>query len=709
MTADVDLTRPQTANTDTRPFIGRFVRRQGNYGTIGAVGRVSTGAVEILDDSKRHLVETQGVTHAHLAPGDWVQFDVVRNSRPRAPEYKTIHLRRLPRYAVLPEASVAEYRVLLTKEGWRGEKRPGVWALRTSGDRVLVIELEAGNDGALRTPRKAACDVHWYGYRDELVVQLPAEGGAEYVFVCDLDAPSGSFDWSDEADHIARVIRSLSDANDPVVPEIITWLELHREEGTGRVFAAGVDHQAAEAALRSGELAERLRADRDLLKTYLDAALQDDAVREAVATWAREGLGAEAARLRAELELEIAEARGLSAAELRAEIEVARLEALAKVEVEAAELAETRRAEAEASRQDAEAALAARLQALDVEFAERRSTLEQDVETHREALEDIKAESEAATAQLEQVRSDEEAARGRLVTTTAQIDRLLTIADRLDPPANQLATAVAAPVGGIQHIFHERPLAAAAAKGQLIGRQVLLTDGGKEQMRLLAALLLAGELPVLIGGDAAGLLSVAEALLCPGRSASIEADPTMISIDDLWARPGSGVPTALACAAAAAASGGAALVIIRGIERSGARFWFPALAAALRSGALPRGLLVCCVAGDPEHEEVEALPRDLHLIEVEGALADSAYLAGPALLTPPGLELTALDPGPAPGDLSPANPLLATLGFKPPLHQAMRIARIFVEARALFDKGTARSVVERIARTMAERAGRRAP
>lgn len=704
---------PAAQGNDTRRYVGRFVRRQGNFGMIAVVGRGGP-SVELLDAKrlfpKDGCVETQGVVHARLALGDWAEFDVVRNPRPRAPEYKTSHLRRLPRYAELPESALAGYRALLTKVGWRGERRAGLWALRMSGDRVLVVELEVGKDGALRIPREAAREVHWCTYRDALVANLPVDGGSEAVFLGDAAAASGSFDWSDEADHVAQVIRSLADGSDPYVADLITWLELHHEEGTGRVFAAAVDYGKAEAALRSGELAERLRADRGLMKAYLDAALQDDQVRQAVAEWAREGHSEEVERHRQELEREMGCAREASIAEIASEAEARRAEEFAKVEAMAAQLAETRGAEADARMRETEARHVNRLKALEGEFDLRREALEQAAAEQVSALEAIRAETDAANGQLDQVRADETEARERLAAVCTEVDRLLAIASRLEMPDRPPTATVQVPASGLGHIFHARPHAPAAKKGALIADQVLLTDNGKQLMRMLATLMLAGELPVLTGGDARGLLQVAEALFCPGRSASIEADPTIISVDDLWSRPGSGAPTALAAAAKAAEDGGATLVTIRGVERSGARIWHGALADALRGGALPRGLLIACVADDRSHEEIEALPRDTHLVEVEGALTDSAYLAGPTLLSPPALELETLDPGEMPGDLSAANPLLATLGFKPPLDLGLRIARMYVEALPLLgDEGVARSVVNGIARTIGERTGLRVP
>lgn len=713
MKSDPDAT-PAAIPEDTRPYVGRFVRSQGNYGTILVVGR-GGGVVELLDDAKRlfpkgGLVETQGVVHAGLSAGDWAEFDLVRNPRPHAPEYKTVHLRRLPRYAVLPESTLAGYRALLTKSGWHGDRRGTLWALRISGDRVIVVDLVPGADGGLRIPRKATREVHWFACREDLVAGIPADGGREYVFLGDTSAPLGSFDWSDESDHVAQVIRSLAGANDPCVADLITWLELHHEEGSGRVFAAAADHDAAEAALRSGELAERLRADRELMEAYLDAVLKDDQVRDAVAAWAREGHGEEAERLRKELKDELERERGAGLSQIAAQVEAKRSEEFAKVEAEAAQQAQARLAEMAAELRGEEEAHAERLRAFETDFDRRREKLEQQEAELASRLKAAQDETEAAQARLDQIRRDEAEAQGRLATVGTEVDRMLAIEGRLDAQERLPVAAAQAAEGGMGLIFHARPRAAAAKKAKLIAHQVLLTDHGKQLLRQLATLMLAGELPLLTGGDAQALLKVAEALLCPGRSASIEADPTIISMEDLWSRPGSGAPTALAAAAEAAGDGCTALVTIRGIERSGARIWHPALADALRSGALPRGLLIACVTNEPEHEEVAALPRDAHMIEVEGALTDSAYLAGPALLSPPALELEALAPGEVPEDLSSANELLATLGFKPPLDLSLRIARIYVEAVALLgDETAARSLVDGIVRRMAEGMGLRAP
>ncbi len=712
MKTDADPACSAMTSPESAPLIGRFIRRQGQYGTVAVLGRACPPGVKIFDDPKRlfprdGLVETHALAHHNvLVAGDWVEFDVVRNTRPRAPQYKVVHLRRLPRYAVLSGGGLSSYRALLTNEGWPGDRRSGLWALRVADDKVLIVELEAGKDGALRIPRSAAREVRWCAYDDRAVVRLQADASSECVFVADPNQVDGSFDWSDEADHVARVIRALSDANDPRVADIIAWLDLHHEEGTGRVFAATVDHKAAEMALRSGELAERLRADQSLMKAYLDAALHDEDVRNAVATYAREGHGEERARLREELIRDLAEEKERALSDLAVELERGRDEAKERLRQEISELGDALRRDVDARQRTAEEALAIRIAELDHDFESRKANLQQQLVSEEAVLASTRNAAQAAEADLAQVRLDADSERVRLRETTTEIDRLLAVADRLGmPEAPVPPTAAPARPVGVGCVFPERETVDVGAKGKLIGQHVLLTDRGKDMLRRLVVLLLAGELPILFGRDSADFLRLAEALLSPGRFAAIEADPTLISVDDLWARPGSGVPTLMAAAAAATNTGGAVMVAVRGIERSGARFWMPALVEALRGGGLPRGLLVCCVVNERDHEEVSALPQGWPLIEVKGAFIEGAYSVAPTLLTAPKLDLLALDPGPMPEDLSVASPLLLDLGFEPDLGQAMRIARMFVEARALVgDDAEAKKLVRALAQSMARQA-----
>ena len=699
-------------STSAEWLVGHFVRRQGQFGTVSVVARRSGAGIELIPDPRKIFprdgcVETQGINqNAGLRPGDWLEFDVAKNHRFRAPECKVVHLKRIPRLAVLPERGTLEHRVLLTGEGWSGDRRPGLWAFRLTGDMILVGELELGEDKRLRLSRASAREVKCYRYHEDSVVRLSTGKISDDVYILPEETPDTSFDWSDEVDHIGRVVRALAGAGDPRVSDIIAWLELHHEAGTGKVSAASGDKEEAFEALRSGALAARLRADRELMEIYLSSALDNEGVREAVAAYAREGHGAEWDRLRAEMADEVASEKGERLQELLAEIEIKRVAGLASLDQELTRLDEAERGAQAARLALDEREAAARIAALEMEVTAKRDELECEMALRKGALAEKNEAVAAAEVELSSLSSEIENACARLGEVKSEIDRLLAIAHRLDP-AGPGASHASRATAVFPVTFPEHPLTEAAAKVDLISRNVMLSDKGKEALESLLVLFLSGELPILVGDQVSDLLRVAETIIAPGRFVSIDADPTLISIDDLWSRPGSGMPTLLATAADAAKGGGAVIAVVRGIERSGARFWMPALAEALRCGILPRGLFVCCTVDDREHDEIDELPSGAPWLEVADAFRPEAYSAAPTLLSPSRLALESLGPGASAADLSAVTAMTLGLEQYRSVNLMMRAARIFAEGVvALGDEDKACRLVARVMQSLTAKAGK---
>ncbi|ELP96356.1 hypothetical protein A979_22717 [Pseudomonas syringae BRIP34876] len=705
MTVDVRTERGVSAAAELRRFAGHFVRWQGQYGSIAVIGLLNTDGLEVIANPMRlfprdGLVEIQSGGNGDLHPGDWVEFDVIKNTRYRAPAYKALHLMRLPRFAVLPESTLPIYRDLLTREGWSGDSRPGVWALRLAGETVIVVELEAGKDGRLRIARASAREVKRYHYAQGCVVRTNNGARSDDVYVTSISSEMTALDWSGDVDHISRVVRSLAGMGDPRVPEIISWLELHEELITNRASATSEDREPELDMLRSAALANRLRADRKLMEVYLAAVLHDEAVRDVVANYVKEGHGAERNKMRVELDEEITAEKMRRLTQLSVEIEAERTASKARIEQETQKHEASVRSECDQRLMHAELAAFNRIQALETSVTERRDQLEHQIAEQAQKLVNIKSDAAVVETEQNELRAEAEKARTELTDVKGEIDRLLAVAAQLSSTtisASQLAVSNV----GVGRVFPNHPKVGAALKGELITRQVMLSDKGRELLQSLVITLLSGELPILVGGDSADLLRVAEAIICPGRFVSIEADPTLISLDDLWARPGSGVPTLLAAAAEAARDSGAVLVVIRGIERSGARFWLPALSEVLRSGGLPRGLLVCCTVHEPEHDEVSTISGSVPWFEAKGAFSLGAAFAGPSLLTPPRIKLEVLDPGPMPTDLSIANSLAIEFGENLSLDIAMRSARMFAEAITLLgDIESAQRLVVKVAKQL---------
>ena len=137
----------------------------------------------------------------------------------------------------------------------------------------------------------------------------------------------------------------------------------------------------------------------------------------------------------------------------------------------------------------------------------------------------------------------------------------------------------------------------------------LLTPNGRLQVAKFAALILAGEVPVVTGTEAHDFLTLAAFIICGGSAVTMAVDPTIITVDDLWLRAGSGALTALGLALAeilADSNAQPVLAIIKEPEQSAARHWMPALADLARSAAFARKFLPCVLADQKTHELGEA-------------------------------------------------------------------------------------------------------
>lgn len=680
-------------------YIGRFVRRQGRYGSIEVLGRVSAGGLETLENAaklfpKAGCVETSGIHAMQLQPGSLVAFQVGNNPRPGGHRYKADGVESVRRYAELAVASLAEARLLLTGRGWQGGAVGGRWALRLASKQLLLADLAADADGTLRLPPEHRRSVALSRLDERRLLGWPGGGDCAAVYLGGEDAPAETLDWSDDVDHVARAVRSLAGASDPRLGEILSWLERHRDEA-GQVSAAHADPALALAALRSGELADRLRRDRDLMAAYLEAAVSDPAVREAVRQAARDGLTQEREALLAELNGRIAAERAKASAELEEELARLRKQGAAEAQAAAEVAAAARAAALEARHGAREAELRSRIEAAEREAEAQVRSLEEGIGAAQRAL--GAAQERRAAAEREA-----EAASARLVALRADLEKAASELDRLLEASRALEARreAGAPQPAPRLTFPAGPLAPPRDVAAAIQRCPLLTPPGRELMTRFLALALAGEAPLLEGPEADDFLLLAERLICPGRRVQMEADPALISIEDLWARPGSGAPTALSHAAAEAAEGrGAVLGAIRGVERSAARFWYPALAWCAREGRLPRGLLLCATAIDPQHDELASLPSDVCRLRIEGALNEGG-LAGAPLLLGPRADAPVLDALPREAAARPF--VEAPEGSVWSISQAMRAAAVHAEALLLTgDEARAEEIARRFAKSIA--------
>jgi len=661
---------------DTSWYAGRFARRRGSHGAVDVLASESAQGWEAIANPRKLFpksgqVEMLGLAASTLRPGDWLAFRVVANARPGAPSQISTH-RLLPRYVDMGElGSIEATRGLFMGDGWPGGHQPGHWAVRFSADRLLVLDLAREGDNKLRSARAGLQSVPSYDFDAAQIMSEPAS--VEPVFLYDLgeSAPLSVHDWSADADYIAHIVRSLAGESDPRLGELIAWLELHRDERTGRVSATGADVEKGFEALRSGELAARLSADRILMGAYLSAVRDDPAVARAVADAAAQAATGDREAVIAALRSELAadhEREQARQDEALRERERSLQEALVEhIKSRGEALERELQDRIAAATSEAEACAAARNEALLAETATLR--IDRDaLLAEREKLQGEIARLGTRIAGLtdEQRVAEEELA--RLSSAAASLTR------RAETPARTLA------VLATDEEARGSSLAVDGLAAE-ISRNPLLTRSGKSLMERFAALLLAGELPVLEGGQVDDFTLVAEALIAAGRLVPFDADSTILTPEDIWSRPGSGIDSPVAQASTSAQDGeGTFLVALRGIDRSAARAWYPALATLTRRGLLPRRLMLFATVIDENSEEARALPGDAYRLKIQGAVEPNAYLVAPALLGS-GRSAIAfeLDPGDRPGDLSTVLPILSELGTEVDVGLSLRIARLAFE------------------------------
>ncbi|WP_088347295.1 MULTISPECIES: hypothetical protein [Rhodomicrobium] len=634
---------------------------------------------------KNGQVELLSASANSFRSGEWLVFQIMASPRPNAQPSRISAHRILSRFADLQTLGTVEAaRFLFTREGWDGAINPGHWTVRFSEDCILTLQLARSPDGRLRCVDRSLSEVDCYTFEAGNLLGEPAAENPQQLYDLHSERPLVTYNWSPGADYVAHVVRALAGADDPRLPELITWLELHRDEVSGRISAIGTDHKLAFEALRSGELAARLTADREVMSAYLDAVRIDPAIAAAV----EQAVRAEAVRSREVVRTEIAAELAAEQSARRAEQDAKSLAREATLELELqAQITDRERELSEAlERRIAErdrTAIAASKAEWEAAVAE--------VEAFRASVSDMKRERDALAEEVEALKS--EAERQRELVRVAE-GRLTELERDLASTVQRSVTRAVATLPVIMS-SSARPIDRAEL-GEQIARCVLLTGVGKQLMMRFAAYLLSGEVPILDGPQVEDFSLIAEALLAAGRLVSFDADATIIAPEDIWSRPGSRLDTQVAQAAVLASTGYTCLVKLHEIDRSAARCWYPAICALARRGLLPRRLLMFATLSDPASEEAAALPANACRLTVDSAVAEGAALVAPGLLGS-GTNATALhlDPGDRPTDLSSAMatlPALADLGIGLDIATSLRLARAVVETEGLAPPNSGRAL-----------------
>ena len=490
----------------------------------------------------------------------------------------------MPRYLDMETLGFIEAaRAFFLNEGWAGSTQTGHWAIRFDTTHVLVLDLVSDQGDTLKAMSSGLQRVPCYSFGAAQI--LPEPGIAEPVELYDLAeaVPLSVHDWSDDADYIANVVRALLGENDQRLEELITWLELHRDERSGHVSATGADPQKAFEAIRSGELATRLSTDKAVMAAYLSAVRNDPAVAraatEAAAQVSVRDREVVIATLRSELAADHEKEKKRQEKELKERELALQAELEQRIKVRGSTLERELQGSIAAAGREAEEQSAARIKALAAEKAE----LTSDRDTLLAEQGELRAEAARLSSNIavliEKCRLAEE-----------EVSRQLSISSAIAPQSETPSRTLI-----------RLPDIDDVCKAQLsiervaleISRSAMLTTRGKALMERFVIFMLAGEIPILEGEQADAFALIAEGLIAAHRLLPIDLDATILTPEDIWSRPGSGIESPVAQASNRARAGdGTFLVQLRGIERSAARYWYPALAVLARRGLLPRRLLL---------------------------------------------------------------------------------------------------------------------
>jgi hypothetical protein len=694
-------TQDKFVATNSLWYAGRCAKRQEHDAAvmIEVVSRQEACGWRLIENAQKIFpkageVELRASDSKSLRQNEWVAFQLAPSKGKR---WSASVYRKLPRFADLSQlGSVDEVHRVLAIKGFPTIDQGGPWLIRVSESEVIKVDVRRSGDVTLLSP--ANVKVSAYKFDPACVIEMP--NGSDCTILYDTGrnpSPIATYDWSPDVAYASRVVRSLSLATDPHIADVIASLEKHAEEASGRLTANSADLVAAHEALRSGELAKRLAEDRQQLQAYVQALQADPKIMSLIktetATIAEKERGQIHAKLQKRLEQEVQSMRRSCAMAVEEEVQALGEQKRAELDAALATRLKEIAAKLDAQRKEDEAKLNRELGSRKVLLEEQITSFTKQRNALQDEVESLTATAAGLTAQVATLREQEGAA-------AAELDRLLAAAKAVPQPRAEISHKAMVP---LRHPT-ERKIVPIQMVRKAIDACPLLSTSGKALMEQLVALTLAGEVPVLVGREVGDFLWIAESLFSNGSSARLEADPTLITYEDVWVRAGIGAPTPIAQALEMAQGENpfGTLAVIERAERSGARFWFPALADRARRGDLPRHFLLCVTLEDESCEEAKALLSDAVRLEVNHAFVSGAAAIAVAML---GLSPhSELDPGERPTNMSRGMQAATSVAQKLGIAKAIRAARAATEMASLAPDPEAQALASALAGLFAQSA-----
>ncbi|WP_157663616.1 hypothetical protein [Burkholderia ubonensis] len=697
-----DMTFGRTTEAAIPIYAGRCVSRTDVIALV-AISASRSGAEWTLVRNpdrlfpRKGLVEIRGAETKSLRENDWVALQIVRNHGNAQVHYKGAHHWRLFNYLDLSHlGSIDDVRAALKIDGVPVSGQNGTWVIRTRQHEVIKAELV--RSGNLMRLASSVGALAVYPFGAEGLLEMPeAESRIQLYDLSPEAAPTAVYDWTPDEDYITRVLKSLPGAYDARVDALVKSLLGHAETHENRIAVNPSDVLSAYEALRSGELAKALLANRDRIRELAEALQSSPVIsrliEKEITDIAEHERAAIQARLQRELHQDMGALRDKRLAEINQELQTSENEWKSKLDlrIREDELAQQR---AFAKRRTDEE------QKLKQELGDLRAKRE--VEIVRE-VEDRKDQAQGVVNELSQQRDSLsksiavlENEKTSLEGTISTLTEKVSVAERQLEDIESRKGKVSAVTSATLSRFI-LPVAAPNRAEPLLCKDVhdviqkcaLLTPSGKKLMEHFVTLMLAADVPILKGPQVDDFLRVAEVMFSSGARTSLVADPTIICVEDLWVRAGLRIPTSLGLAMDAHADDSAptTLAIVDGAENSAARYWYPALAEQARRGNLPRKMLFCVTIGDGDNDEAHAMQNSGVTLDVNNAIDGGAPALAAVLLSPK--LCRDLRPDPWISDLSVGASLMITSIDGLTIDSAMRATRACLEASRLSQHASA--------------------
>jgi hypothetical protein len=556
-------------------------------------------------------IELRGA-RAILKPEDWALARPFLDGPPRRQRWVSQSAKRLLPFDDLSDlyAPEAARRLLVEsglQDGFAGEK-----AFRIGRDDMIVVTMVRSEDGRCRATAKDMSRLSVVHFDPAKILVIPTLSGSIAVTERGAAAETGVVNWTSDAQYVEQIVRGALGAEDEeqrATAAVAATLLAHAEKLASWLAAGGEpDPKIAHEILRSRRLGELLTS-RPALVTEFMAELRRDAdisarIEQEIARLTTEAVEAKRTELTAELtsslDTEFANVRQERTSKLEAEL----------ADLEASSLQELQD-KIDNQRSAALSAIEVRKSGLERAVAELAKTRDVLHESHRLKTDEI----DALSAEIARLTSD-------VADRKADIDRLLRMEQILQDAGDRSERADNGPSFPLANASPTaRPLPIGEIPDWLEASQ-LLTDAGRRGVARLAALILSGGVPVVDGPEADDVLDVLSSMLAGGAMTTFDCDPTVISYEDLWRRPGGGTLTALGLALSDVQETAVLrLCAIRRSELSPSRFWIETLRRAGKQRSLPKEFLLCVTrAGDGEGEA----SNDPSVFRAEGRIGRSA-------------------------------------------------------------------------------------